>query len=357
MPLDRKKLKIVRMVILLALWGICAFFVVKLSVDYVETGRKNTIDIETELIEDLSVPWLYAPTVLGDKCALQLEECLFQKTGIEGSKVINCTTAVKTPVGENSYIVNSVLLRELGIGFTNPLDYLKVVFTVRYNDTRELVDPTFSIPTECDFYSSESSTWVTLLGDDVIMNAIAQGKTINERDMNAPIYIGFGNVASISYKLSQQQYINGTIKNSTEFATTQFSDVAKNTIVVHVQPASFDITKIKHKTGQSFLDLLGSIFGWIGVFTGACIFSVLDTAIAAYGKAEISKNDFFEEGNRKFVTDTELCEKDDSASSTREVMEEIRMLRAEVGNLKFRGNTPTPSFTAPTPTLETFKAP
>ena len=345
-----KKLRFVRLLILLILWGICAFFIVSLSVDYVETGRKNTIDIETELIEDLSVPWLYAPTVLGDRCALQLEECLFQKGGME--RGTNCTTAVTTPEGKEPYIVNSVLLRELGIGFTNPLDYLRMVFTARYRDTRRLVDPTSSLPTECGFYASESSTWISLLGDDVVIKAIAQGKTLNERDRPAPVYIGFGNVASISYKLSQQQYINGTIKNSTEFTTTQFSDVAKNTIVVHVQPASFDITKIKHKPGQSLLDLLGSIFGWIGIFTGTCIFSFIDTAITAYSKAKISKDDFIGEG-----PDAELQEKNNSASSTREVMEEIRMLRAEVENLKFRGNTPPPSFTAPTPTLETFKAP
>ena len=343
MPCDKMRiLQIVRMLVLLLLWGICAFFVVKLSVDYVETGSKNTIDIETERENDISVPWIYTPIPLGNKCTLQFENCVFQKW--TANELVNCSTAIQTPVGENSYLVNSLSMRELGISFTNPYDYLRVSFSVRYRFTGELVNSNSSIPDACDFYSSESSTWIALLGDDVIMNAIAYGETINELDRPAPVYIGFGNVASISYKLSQQQYLNGTIKNSTEFATTQFRDYQKNEIIINVLPASFDITKIKHKPGQSLLDLLGSIFGWIGVFTGACIFSFIDTAIAAYGKAEKSKNDLFEKGNEKLIPDTELCENSDSASRIRELTERFDMLQAEFEDLKFRGNPPAPSF-------------
>ena len=343
MALSKRKLQIARLLILLILWGICTYVIVKLSVDYVETGSKNTIDIETERENDISVPWLYTPKFIGHKCTLKFEECSFLKWTTDD--LVNCTTAIQNLIREDSYLVNSLLLRDLGISFTNPYDFLRVVFTVRYKDTWKLVNPNDSIPDSCESDASESSTRIALLGDDVIMTAIAYGETINELDRPAPVYIGFGNVASISYKLSQQQYINGTIKNSTEFATTQFRDLPKNEIVVHTLPASFDITKIKHKPGQSLLDLLGSIFGWIGIFTGTCIFSFLDTAIATYSEAESSKVNFFEKIKEKFITDTELCENSDPASRIRKIMEKVDMLQTEVDNLKCRGNTSPPLFT------------
>ena len=342
MALSKRKLQIARLLILLILWGICTYVIVKLSVDYVETGSKNTISIETERENDISVPWVYTPGLIGEACVLKPDECRFSKWTTD--EYLNCTSAVQILATENSYIVNSFLLTKLGISFTHPYDYMTLSFSVRYIGTGALVNPNDSIPDACISATSESSTQIALLGDDVIMNAIARGEPIDELDRPAPVYIGFGNVASISYKLSQQQYLNGTIKNSTEFATTQFRDYQKNEITVNVLPASFDITKIKHERGQSLFDLLGSIFGWVGIFTGTCIFSFIDTAIATYSEAEKSQDNFFERVNEKLIPDTELCENGDSASRIREIMERFNMLQAEVEDLKYRGITPLPSF-------------
>ena len=351
MALSKRKLQIVRMIILLLLWGICAFFVIKLSVFYVQTGRKNTVDIETDQLNDLSVPWVFAPTNMGKLCHLHAEGCSFYKIKNRLPTSIDCEAAVElSNNSEVGYLVNGIKLRELGIGYENPLDFLNVSFSVRYNKNNKHVDSLESIPQECEFQNHDSSTWVGFMGDDITMMALARGETINEREMPAPVYIGFGNVASISYKLSQQHYLNGSIKNSTEFATTQYSDRPNNQFEVHILPATFDIMKIKHKSGQSLLDLLGSVFGWIGVFTGACIFSVLDTAIAAYTKnAEDKARHEMEAGKEPlYVTgETELSERSDMPSN-REVIEELKALRAEVENLRYQGgSTPPPMSNSP----------
>ena len=340
MVLTKRTLQIIRMIVLLLLWGICAYSVVRLSVDYVNTGRKTTTDIETERINDLSVPWLYTSVSVGKKCFLEFEGCEFLKSLAE--KYVNCSTAIDKLAGDDeSYIINSLSLRKLGIRFTNPYDNLKLSFTVRYRDTGELVNPRHSIVSSCNCSSSDSAMEVALLGDDIIMSTMIEDGSIDELDRAAPVFIRFGNVASISYKLSQQQYLNNTIKNSTECMTTQFRDDLQNETTINILPASFDITKIKHKPGQSFLDLLGSIFGWIGVFTGACIFSVIEAAITFYGKTETYNGEFFERVKEDFVTIGELSEYSKSESIVHDIIEEVRMLRAEINNLKFQASVPS----------------
>eukprot|EP01060_Flectonema_neradi_P004280 TRINITY_DN12787_c0_g2_i1.p1 TRINITY_DN12787_c0_g2~~TRINITY_DN12787_c0_g2_i1.p1 ORF type:complete len:381 (+),score=45.86 TRINITY_DN12787_c0_g2_i1:72-1145(+) len=335
-----RKLQLLRMFVLVALWGVCGFFVVKLSIDYVKTGRKNTINIDIYQIHDLSVPWLYAQTDLGVNCYLRSEGCDFITINATGYPSLrNCTPAIFHSDKGEYILLSSITTRELGMGYTNPMDFVKLVFTVRFKETGELVNPNMSIMDQCKLYVPESSAWVGLLGDDVTMTALTKGETINERDMPAPIHIGFGNVAAISYKLSQQEYINGSIKNSSEFTTTQFKDVPFNEIEVHLLPATFDVMKIKHKEGQSLLDLMGSVFGWIGVFTGACIFSVLDTAIMAYsegGKYAKKKNESKEEP--LYFCANEMPET--SEATMRDVMDELKALRSEVEVLRYRGATP-----------------
>ena len=181
----------------------------------------------------------------------------------------------------------------------------------------------------------EPSTWVTCLGDDTILTNVVLGNTVNERDIPSPIYIGFGNVAAISYELSQHKFINGTVRNNSAFSTTQFPTRTVNSLEIRLLAQSFEVPRINHKEGQSVIDLLGSVFGWVGALTGACVYSLLNNAAVAYNKVE----EFDSPEKKKSLNssaDTEMSEME-----THEMREEMREMRAEIENLRSRGNIPT----------------
>eukprot|EP01060_Flectonema_neradi_P006649 TRINITY_DN14514_c0_g1_i1.p1 TRINITY_DN14514_c0_g1~~TRINITY_DN14514_c0_g1_i1.p1 ORF type:complete len:378 (+),score=54.01 TRINITY_DN14514_c0_g1_i1:53-1186(+) len=371
MGMDKKKLQMLRMLILILLWGVCGFFIVRLTIDYMDTGRKNTVDIETYQIDDLRVPWVFAPSEIGRKCYLRPDSCAFVKMSGEGieaevngdgsssasMKIIPCDNVFsKIDVMLAGYLVNSIALRKLGIGYTNPLDFLNVTLSIRYRENDTIVDPTIDIPRECEFMMPEKSLWVALLGDDTIMNELLLGNTINERDMPAPVHIGLGNTAAISYKLLQQRFINGTIKNGSEFTTTQYATRTPNMVEIRLLPLTFEVGIIKHKEGQSVIDLLGSVFGWIGVFTGACIFSVLDTAIEAYGKKE-AQDAMDAEKPLFFVAESEeLAEKTSQQDTLHSLREQISEIRAELDGLRYRGPASSSSSPAPIGSLKSYRA-
>ena len=317
------------------------------------TGRKNTVSIETFKTDDLTVPWVFAPSEVGKKCFLEPNGCSFVKAnsgevdadGFSIEKVLNCDSAVENVNITKSlrgHIVNSFTLRKLGIGYSSPLDYLNITFSLKYISNRSLVSSNTNVRDECEFFLREPSTWVTCLGDDTILTNVVLGNTVNERDIPSPIYIGFGNVAAISYELSQHKFINGTVRNNSEFSTTQFPTRTANSLEIRLLAQSFEVPRINHKEGQSVIDLLGSVFGWVGALTGACVYSLLNNAAVAYSKIEVLDNQKetkisnLENETKEMENETREMREAmrELENETRNIREEMREMRAEMENLR-----------------------
>eukprot|EP01062_Namystynia_karyoxenos_P039330 TRINITY_DN28617_c0_g1_i2.p1 TRINITY_DN28617_c0_g1~~TRINITY_DN28617_c0_g1_i2.p1 ORF type:complete len:639 (+),score=50.86 TRINITY_DN28617_c0_g1_i2:94-2010(+) len=210
-------------------------------------------------------------------------------------------------------VLNRTTLKELGVRLSTTADQVLLSFLV-------------SNLTECIHAPGDRTTppglYVWAVADDqVIAEMTANPESSNNLDrIGVPNMLGFGVRAQLNFELRKEIFLDGHTESKTLSSVTQYTpylprcqddpfndlplrfnvscesllnmapafcldanftlcpksckkcqdpDTPRTDMLVRV--SSFDIVASVWREGQSFLDLLGGVFGWVGVFTGACM--------------------------------------------------------------------------------------
>eukprot|EP01060_Flectonema_neradi_P033900 TRINITY_DN57_c2_g2_i1.p1 TRINITY_DN57_c2_g2~~TRINITY_DN57_c2_g2_i1.p1 ORF type:complete len:299 (+),score=41.57 TRINITY_DN57_c2_g2_i1:103-999(+) len=278
----------IRIIIILSLWGVSAYFVYRLISEYNETGSKEKASAEIMKVQELDPPWIWISRSVGKthKCVLTLESCtLF--IDADDNDPITCEGAIVpidvTTAGEMGNLLDSRKLREIGGSMETAFDELVMMFSVCDKETGDVI-PSDEVESTC--FTSPSSdkfrkgiqpgtptrVMAIPIGDDTVINTLIEGEEPPERSIGTPLWLGLGSLSSLSFFLQQEVFLNGTTKNTTQYSTSQMAPHPLNLLEFHITPSTFSVTRMMHQPGQSLLDLLGSIFGWLGV--DRCVYSV-----------------------------------------------------------------------------------
>eukprot|EP01059_Diplonema_ambulator_P019595 TRINITY_DN3315_c0_g1_i2.p1 TRINITY_DN3315_c0_g1~~TRINITY_DN3315_c0_g1_i2.p1 ORF type:complete len:313 (+),score=59.87 TRINITY_DN3315_c0_g1_i2:67-1005(+) len=261
---------ILKTLFLMAMWGTCLYFIIKLSRDYEQSGSKPSTKTETVQVDVMDSPWLGLVGDVGNGCYYMVTDCVF--SSMEKQNATSCDSAVKM---DDEYVsmLNKTALRQLGLNFTNPYDFVVLSVTLMKKDGAGVpISISFG---ECGIdRDTMDDPMLIPVGDQTVIDAIESGRPIDHKRLGIPTFIGPGQKAQLTFSLNQEQYLNGTIRNTTEFGITQYPKHKLEYIEVHINPGTFAMQRVVHTKGQSLVNLMGSIFGWIGVLTGACMYSI-----------------------------------------------------------------------------------
>ena len=279
------------------LWGASAYFVARLAMEYDETGSKEKVSVEIEKKTELDPPWIWISKQIGSKnCQLVLDNCNYFR---QDKPAVVCNDAIVTvnwtAAQAEGNLLHAKKMRELGGGMVSAFDEVELLFYISDRTTGEVV-PSSELIKTC-FEPSDSANFkngivpgvasiatAVPIGDDSVIKALSIGADPPDRSIGTPLWLGLGNLASLSFSLQQEVFIDNSVKNTTLYAVTQMTKHPINLLEFHVNPATFSVSVMKHQPGQSLLDLLGSIFGWLGVLTGACILSLIDMAASTISR-------------------------------------------------------------------------
>eukprot|EP01064_Diplonema_japonicum_P001866 TRINITY_DN1123_c0_g2_i1.p1 TRINITY_DN1123_c0_g2~~TRINITY_DN1123_c0_g2_i1.p1 ORF type:complete len:339 (+),score=64.90 TRINITY_DN1123_c0_g2_i1:3-1019(+) len=289
---------VLKATVLSLLWGVCVYFVVKLSHEYQETGQKNTVSFSIIREDAMQPPYMLTATrVPRDVCRFKLNRCEFTKdSGSVNSSVINCNAAVsdKKYTIETS-LLNATKARELGVLFKSPFDDLTLLYDLVY-----VKNGTLASPKACGLVDhtsvargreTELAQFAVPIGDQSIVTSIeTNDPDLDLRRIGVPSYIGYGQMAHFTFSLEQEVLIGAPAQNTTRFGLSQFPKYSQqDALELRISAASFLVRRIVHKEGQSLIDLMGGIFGWVGILTGACIHSLFTNVVDIAEKAKKEK--------------------------------------------------------------------
>ena len=339
---------VVAVVVSLAMWAIVVWILYGMGEDYWSLGRKEKTAIEQTRLENMRSPWLL---VLSQHqlCSWEAKQCAFipfrrdEVTGGPSTASYDCgrcvggTTIDILGFPAEGLLLNSSCLHQMldddgqALSFQSQLDRVLLTFGV--------VDKTGAAMTETNISSCDppgipvSSTPMTIIPvtDEASVRKLQTKAT--KSDFNSPLRIALYHHADVLFRLSQEQFIDETVKDDMTVSMTQFKppDPAyPSTTAVAIFPSSFAVQKVIHTQGETVWSLLGEMFGWIGVFTGACVQGLIMSTLAAYQSFK-KKHD---QGCREGDIETELVPKQ-CAESCRCVSleEEVRELRDIVSQL------------------------
>eukprot|EP01059_Diplonema_ambulator_P010278 TRINITY_DN2028_c1_g3_i4.p1 TRINITY_DN2028_c1_g3~~TRINITY_DN2028_c1_g3_i4.p1 ORF type:complete len:311 (+),score=60.07 TRINITY_DN2028_c1_g3_i4:65-997(+) len=279
---------VLKAVFLITMWGICLYFIIRLTTDYAQTGSKPSTKTESVQVDAMEAPWVLLVGDVGDKgCFYGMSGCVFVPWGSDDSEYVSCVDAIK--IQEKVSKLNRTTLRHLDVNFANPYDTISLhVSLLTINEANQTVTTTFDA-CGLDRASMDDPIFIPI-GDQAVLDAIEAGQLVDAKTAGIPTIFGPGQQGQLTFTLTQEQYLNGTVRNTTEFGTTQYPKYNLEDIEVRIHPGSFVVQRVVHTKGQSVIDLMGSVFGWIGVLTGACMYSIFSSLI-----------DFLEEDHKKVV--------------------------------------------------------
>ena len=282
--LNKKEISAV--VVSVLMWGIVLFMLYDMMVEYMDTGRKEKSNITQKSVDELSIPWIALESDVGMKCKWQATSCLFQSPQHNAS--IPCMEALEThdftfdgqPVA--SEFLNSTKFRNLGLKFKSQLevafvDYLVVSLEPPYAPVTNIsqCEINYSLPFIGNFIP---------VVDDQGVRKVKDG-TAGIRDLGSPMFVASNHIAAMSFSLSQEEFVNGTVVNSSTFSYSQFErQVPSEYTSLHIliSAATFKVGYVEHKNGETVVTLLGGMFGWVGVWTGACVQGLLLSVFTVY---------------------------------------------------------------------------
>eukprot|EP01059_Diplonema_ambulator_P019596 TRINITY_DN3315_c0_g1_i3.p1 TRINITY_DN3315_c0_g1~~TRINITY_DN3315_c0_g1_i3.p1 ORF type:complete len:318 (+),score=56.04 TRINITY_DN3315_c0_g1_i3:44-997(+) len=267
---------ILKALFLVAMWGTCLYFIIVLSTDYKRHGSKASSKTDVVQVEVMDAPWLALIGLVADagECYYGMWDCYFVKVlDTDYTKSLKTCSDSITITSDKESLMNKTVLSQLGINFTNPYDTVVLNLTLLKNDPLGIPTPVSFADCGVDIATMDDPMLIPI-GDQTVVDAMDNGTPVNAKQMGIPTFIGPGQKAQLTFSLNQEQYLNGTIRNTTEFGITQYPKHKLEYIEVHINPGTFAMQRVVHTKGQSLVNLMGSIFGWIGVLTGACMYSI-----------------------------------------------------------------------------------
>ena len=298
--------RIVVGVAMLSMWTVCAVITVHLCVSYADGGRQEKTAFDNVRLRTVEMPTVVVFDTIGQKCGAVLVECFFSQfrpTSQGGPVERDCegiiTQRSTSLSGEylEAHILNQTKARSGGFVFRTFLDYISVDFEVVRNNNDNTTSPVTNI-TECgrDWGGRQGSrlgdqdiTYATNamlvpIADETLITTEQRFPRLDTTNLGTPVYAGLNHQSLLSFRLSQEHFVDGRVVNKASFKNTQF-DLAvrpKHPVVafsITVQADSFEVQQIKHIAGESLFTLMGAVFGWVSVLTGASIQGLL---VASY---------------------------------------------------------------------------
>eukprot|EP01065_Artemidia_motanka_P008576 TRINITY_DN14322_c0_g1_i2.p1 TRINITY_DN14322_c0_g1~~TRINITY_DN14322_c0_g1_i2.p1 ORF type:complete len:531 (+),score=143.68 TRINITY_DN14322_c0_g1_i2:52-1593(+) len=220
------------------------------------------------------------------------------------------------------WVLNQTLLRELDVELRGTSEEVSLVISV-------------DNLTECFAFGD---TWrhglhivAFVMSDSDKVDNLVRNLALGSEDFSGdllqhasvPMALGLGQTAQVLFMIRHEVLLDGTTKNTTLSSVTQFpsyqvpcvddprgiypslkhmtcdeaarvpgecadnltasfcskscgfcTDPAKPVVRVLMRASNLEMVTTVWKEGQSFVDLLGGVFGWLGVFTGACMHSL-----------------------------------------------------------------------------------
>ena len=332
----------------LCMWAIVLYFIIKLSTEYHDSGRYDKSSVTQTSFPTIPLPYTALFGEVGLYCEWRPINCQylpFRKEAGADTANTDCNGIFEETtfdyLGED-LDVQLMNASRFPISFKSQVDRVTFSFALVEKDNMPAylrttpplkVENYFAVGDINNCHNASgygTDGYIAILlpigGDDQLNKLIGYHASI--RDFGSPIYIAKNNYASISFKLSQEKFINGTIQNTSLFNAMQFGIPADlripnvTTIEVALGPETFTVSRVTHTKGVTLIALLGSIFGWVGVFPGA---SVQGLILLVYGLIESRRL------TRKSEEDALLC---DDKSRVQNLEEEVKELRVLVRDMR-----------------------
>eukprot|EP01060_Flectonema_neradi_P033213 TRINITY_DN5503_c1_g1_i1.p1 TRINITY_DN5503_c1_g1~~TRINITY_DN5503_c1_g1_i1.p1 ORF type:complete len:371 (+),score=77.34 TRINITY_DN5503_c1_g1_i1:89-1201(+) len=334
MELTKKKVRNLRRFLALVMFGLAIYTTVELTDGWLKEGRKEGKQIDVVELEGVYPPSLYFKPEAGD-CGIVAYGCnivindtqtdcedAMVEYGNHYCRLFNLTEpcsprkycqeravngtyaavkAICSLIYKNVYIgFNNNFTTERGLAMRNSVDTLVIYF---FMNERDCLNDAFTKSAQALLMFADRS-----YGKGNMLTALING----EDAVTAPIPVGLGHLAFINYNIEQEEFVNGTIINTTELQTTQYRRIVppnasyENFMVsLDFKVSRFTAVRTIHTPGQTWIDLFGGIFGWWGVLTGACILTFFDTMNTMVEKIN-NKKEKDAKGNEQIQTDSDI---------------------------------------------------
>ena len=342
---DASKWDLVSLFVSFIIWALVLYIMVDLVQEFWASGRKEKTSVQQEELPQMGSPWLAILTDVGrsEKCMWVEKFCVFTPmredpaTGGLARDTYECRECFQNTsyhlLGRTfpAILFNATCFLEMGQQMESQLDQIEMALAIVYTDTGEAVT---NMTTCFDDPEEERGYAIVIPAGDEQHVARMQNGAASLRDWSAPIYLAYNHYAPISFEMSQEEFADGRIVNTTRFSATQYSILPRlryradaTVITASFFPSSFSVQRVVHANGETILGLLGGMFGWIGVWTGACVQGLIFSMMAMYQARQKEKE-------AALQTDT-LLEMDPQYAIT-DVTHRMESVEEELATLKKR---------------------
>ena len=282
-------------VVAFAMWTVCVVITVYLCVTYTESSRKEKTALDNVRFEAVETPSVIVLSRIGARCGVAMSGCFFlhfRPTSHGGVVERNCTSIVTqrstSLYGEFSeaHILNQTEARREGFVFRTLLDYIAVDFeVVRYNNDNTTTPVTNASECGQDWQGRRqipTNAMLVPIADQKFLDEDNRDPRLDTTNLGTPVYAGLNHQSLLSFRLSQEHFVDGRMLSKVSFKNTQLNlaNNPKNVVFsISVQPDSFEVQQIKRIAGESLFTLMGAVFGWVSALTGASIQGLL---VASY---------------------------------------------------------------------------
>eukprot|EP00754_Rhynchopus_humris_P010667 Rhum_TRINITY_DN14167_c2_g2::Rhum_TRINITY_DN14167_c2_g2_i4::g.69730::m.69730 len=283
-------------VIAVAMWTVCVVITAHLCVTYTDSGRKEKTALQNIRLQEVEMPSVVVLDAIGARCGCVMTGCFFSqfRPTRHGGAVERACDEIVTQrstslYGEYSeaHILNQTKARRDDFVFRTLLDYVAVDFkVVRYNNDSTTTPVTDVSECGRDWQGGRSVATTAMLvpiTDEKLINDDNRDPRLDTTDLGTPVYAGLNHQSLLSFRLSQEHFVDGRVTNTVSFKNTQYDPAVQHqdpgvTFSLVLQADSFEVQQVKHIAGESLFALMGAVFGWVSALTGASVQGVLVAA-------------------------------------------------------------------------------
>eukprot|EP00756_Hemistasia_phaeocysticola_P002888 Hpha_TRINITY_DN1194_c0_g1::TRINITY_DN1194_c0_g1_i1::g.113069::m.113069 len=274
----KKKLKLLNIInytVNAVLWGLTLAVTIKLVSDWVNSGKNPKVGFDSQTVNEIFPPWMIFQYSVGD-CNVSVDSCYIIPADRGLQSITDCSemlTEVNSVTGwPNTLLLNQTLAKERGWKLTSTLDSVSIVLKTDGADMGDCMQTP-----ESRAYVQSSAGLMLWLVPISTMNAVnmLELDKVPPRNQVGPFFsVGLGNVASIAFAREEVKQMNGTVESTVGFSVTQHPMMKPGSgmeIYFEITARSFTVPRTVHQQGTQLWELLGTIFGWVGVFSGLCL--------------------------------------------------------------------------------------
>eukprot|EP01065_Artemidia_motanka_P041785 TRINITY_DN5458_c1_g1_i1.p1 TRINITY_DN5458_c1_g1~~TRINITY_DN5458_c1_g1_i1.p1 ORF type:complete len:402 (+),score=147.14 TRINITY_DN5458_c1_g1_i1:75-1280(+) len=351
-----KLLRIFRVVVVLALWGATIAVAVKLTRDWLDSGRHQKIGIDKRTLASISPPWVLIFVEAGS-CRFAMIDCTISTWTQNGMVPKSCNEMIlaREDGGDQVFVVNQSIANARGHKLLSKLDHIWIEFLLSNNTLKN-----------CNGGGLDNSglhLWVTPVASEAVVSMLDKGEAVPRQDLGASFSVGLGQLVTLSVTQFEEEWVNKTVNRENQFQVTQHPIVRpgdpapRHSVEIGMLAGAFTVQRTVHKEGTQIWELFGTIFGWVGVFSGLCLQNLTDKFQDLMRRRladEEEKKEREEEKAEELIPAGDGSSNSDAGAGQcpkcGDVQAELQALRARLDALE-RANSPKPM---PTPPASSF---